>query len=216
MNDIAPAPDYIERDWIKSSTEKFVEQVRSSSLDRLVWIAPQSACEQCGLQWYFEQFPDAQAGPMIILDWTLTPGWRDGPPIGLGELPTDIIAGLLDRAERRNWPQERASSEIWGRLRAEDTLLRVVEEGRLRSVEPDYFDALLLEHAHAEWCTWARVVGNTIYEAGERGHNIGDEYLLWRVREMIEQGRLECVGDLPGPEHDERYRPNAKLRLPGS
>jgi hypothetical protein len=152
---------------------------------------------------------------MIILDWVLTPGWRNGPPIGVGELPANLIGGLLDRAERRSWPQDRASPDIWRRLRAEDSLLRIVEDGRLRSVQPDYFDALLLEHTPTEWCKWTRVVGNSMAEAGERGHNIGDEYLVWRVRELMMQGRVECEGDLPGPEHDETHRPNAMLRLAG-
>jgi hypothetical protein len=213
MNHVAPESDDIGRDWIKTSTEAFAEKVRSSDFERLLWIAPQSACEQCGLQWYFERFPDAPAGPMIIVDSPPIPGWRNGPPLGLGELPADVIAGLLDGAPRSQWPRDLSSPKLWKSLRAEDSLLRVVEEGRLRSVQTNYFDAVLVEQTSSEWCSWTRSVGNAMIEAGERGHNISAEYLTWRVRELIRQGCIQCEGELPGPQHDEKHRPNAILRL---
>jgi hypothetical protein len=104
------------------------------------------------------------------------------------------------------------SPELWQRLRTEDSLLRVVEEGRLRSVAPTYFDEILLQHTPAEWCWWARVVGNTMVDAGERGHNIGDAFLIWRLRELVKEGKIECEGELPGREHAPENRATARLR----
>jgi hypothetical protein len=149
---------------------------------------------------------------MIIADQLLSRGWLNIPPVGLGELSDELIAGLLDHAPRREWPAERASPELWQRLRTEDSLLRVVEEGRLRSVAPTYFDEILLQHTPAEWCWWARVVGNTMVDAGERGHNIGDAFLIWRLRELVKEGKIECEGELPGREHAPENRATARLR----
>ena len=212
LDGISPAPLDVGADWMKRSAEQFLADIRSGGPNRLVWIAPQSACEQCGLQWYFEQFPDAPAGPMIIADQPIVRGWFNSAPLGLGELSEAEIAGLLD-GPRRQWPSERASPEPWRRLRAENVLLRVVEGGELRSAEPHYFDDLLFDQLSTDWNKWARVVGGAMVAAGERGHNISDSYLLWRVRELVDARRIECQGEMPGPQHDRDNRPNAKLRL---
>ena len=84
FDDIDPAPADVGSDWMKDSADRFLADIRSHDGDRLVWIAPQSACEQCGLQYYFEQFPDASPGPMVIVDGPLSLGWRNAPPIGSG------------------------------------------------------------------------------------------------------------------------------------
>lgn len=48
--------------------------------------------------------------------------------------------------------------------------------------------------------------------AGELGHNIGDAYLVWRVLELVKDGRVECEGELPVRTHDGDRRPLAMLR----
>ena len=205
-------PNQLDWAWVAESVDQFRQRVGASELAPLVWVAPASACEQCGVQWYFEQFPEAPPGPMVIADQPLSRGWLNSPPIGLGELPEDLMAGLLDNAPRREWPADRASPQLWRRLREEGSLLRVVEDGDLRSVAPDFFDTLLLQQAPPEWTSWSRVVGGTMVAAGEQGHNIGDPYLVWRVRELVRAGDLECRGELPGRRHDREHRPDAMLR----
>ena len=212
FDDIQPAPADIGRDWMKESADRFLEDVRSHDGDRLVWIAPQSACEQCGLQWYFEQFPDAPPGPMVIADGPLSLGWRNGPPIGLGELPGELMARLIDEAPRREWPEKRATPEVWRRLRTDGGLLRIVEAGKLRSAASDHFDALLIDQASGEWRRWSHLVGDAMGEAGDRGHQISDVYLIWRLRELVRLGRLECEGTLPGGEQAGLGRGDARLR----
>ena len=139
----AQVPIYAGWDWIINSAASFLEGARAGAAERLVWLAPRSASEQCGLQWYFEQIRGS-VGPMIIADHPLSGGWRDAPPLGLGELPHRQIAELLDNSPRREWPVELASPEPWRKLRTDDSLLRVIEDGVLRSVPPSYFDDFLL------------------------------------------------------------------------
>lgn len=208
----AHVPDAHGWDWIAGSTQDFLSRIWAWPGERLPWIAPRSACEQCGLQYYFEQVPDAAAGPMIIADEPLSGGWSDAPPLGLGELPAELMAALLDDAPRREWPGERALGELWRRLRREDGLLRIVEQGALRTVSEDHFDYLLLKHCPGDWQKWSRVVGYAMIEAMEEGHQTGDAFFIWRLRELVERGRIECQGELPGRQHDEHRRPNAVVR----
>ena len=208
----AHIPERFSWDWIAESARNFLSAIRAWRGERLLWIAPQSACEQCGLQYYFEQVSEAAAGPMIIADEPLSGGWRNAPPLGLGELPAELMAGLLDHAPRREWPSERSSGDVWRRLRGEDTGLRIVEQGALRTVSESHFDTLLLGHCSGDWQKWSRVVGHAMTEAMEQGHHTGDTFYLWRLRELVENGRIACRGELPGPQHDEHRRPDALLR----
>jgi hypothetical protein len=208
----AHVPDHHGWDWIARSAKDFLSRIRAWPGERLLWIAPRSACEQCGLQWYFEQVSGAAAGPMVIADEPLSGGWRDAPPLGLGELPAELIAALLDHAPRREWPGERASGDLWRRLRGEGGMLRIVEQGALRTVAEDYFDHLLLKHCSGDWRKWSRVVGYAMIDAMEQGHHTGDAFCLWRLRDLVERKRIECRGELPGRQHDEHHRPNALLR----
>ena len=211
----AHVPERLSWGWIADSARDFLSAIRAWPGERLVWIAPRSACEQCGLQWLFEQVAGAAAGPTIIADAPLSGGWRDAPPLGLGELPAELVAGLLDRAPRRDWPGARASGDVWRRLRGEDGLLRIVERGALRTVAGDHFDALLLGPRSGEWRKWSLVAGDAMTEAMERGHHMGDAFYLWRLRELVRLGRMECRGELPGPQHDGHRRPDALLRRIG-
>lgn len=197
-------------DWIADSVEDFLHQISSWTGDRLVWIAPRSACEQCGLQWYFEQ-TEVTPGPMIIADQQVQFKRAASVPLGLGELGDEYIADLLDHAPRREWPAELASPREWRRLRAEDTLLRIVENGRLRSVSPTFFDDLLLNRCTAEWQKWSRVVGWSMLDAMEAGHHVGDIFLLWRLHELIGEARIGCRGEFPDGEY-RPDRPTAELR----
>ena len=211
----AYVPERFGWGWIADSARDFLSVVRAWRGERLVWIAPRSACEQCGLQWFFEQVAGAAAGPTVVADAPLSGGWSDAPPLGLGELPAELIAGLLDRAPRREWPGERASADVWRRLRGEDGLLRIVERGALRTVAEDRFDDLLLGRCSGDWRKWSRVVGDAMTEAMEQGHHMGDAFYLWRLRALVRHGRMECRGELPGRQHDEHRRPNALLRRIG-
>ena len=50
-------------------------------------------------------------------------------------------------------------------------------------------------------------------EAMEAGHQLSDVFYIWRLRELVVQGRIECEGELPGREHDRGRKPNAMLRI---
>ena len=207
----AHIPSWGGWDGIVESAAKFLDEIRRWTGDRLVWIAPRSACEQCGLQFYLKQ-SGAPIAPMVIADEPIQYQRCAAIPLGLGELDNEQVAELLDNAPRRTWPADRASPDEWRRLRGEASLLRIVENGRLRSVDPDFFDGLLLGRCTDEWQKWARVVGWAMVDAMEQGHHVGDALLLWRLRELVGQGRIVVRGELPGREHGPDNRVTAELK----
>lgn len=73
-------------DWIADAPHNFQYKVERDP-ERLIWIAPRSASEQCGLHWYLDHF-GGHDGSMIVADYPLPGAWRGKPPFTLGELRT--------------------------------------------------------------------------------------------------------------------------------
>lgn len=182
-------------EWIAEEAQRFRTAVANAS-DRLIWLAPKSAAEQCGLYWYLAQY----AGPrceMIIADYPLGGLGQEDPPISLGSLGKDAMAKLSDDCPRVELDQARFSAERWQALVADGALLRVVENGILKSVPESFFDRFLFRRCSDQWSRIMRVVGYTMGDLWEAGHSAGGSTLIWRLRQMIKAGVIECDGDLP-------------------
>ena len=192
------APSAVGWDWLVEHVAEFLEKVRSAT-DRLIWIAPRSAAEQSGFFWYLDQMGDA-GGQMIVADHPLKGAWRDEPPFGLGELNEEFMAKLLADCPRSDWDPTRFPLEKWRGLRQEGSLLRIVENGQLVTAPPDVFDGFLLRRCSTEWTKWLRVIGYVMCDVSDAGHRIDDQFLLWRLRELIKRGAIGCEGELPNKQ----------------
>jgi len=204
-------PNDLGWDWISESTVKFHERAAADS-DRLIWIAPCSAAEQAGLYWYLDQFGGARA-QMIIADNALRGAWRAQPPLTLGELQQEAMAELYDEYPRLPWDSSRFPPDRWRTLVADNALLRIVDEGVLRSAPKDYFDHFLLERCSTEWVKWHRVVADAMADIWGTGRSADEGFLLWRLRELIQRGDVICSGELPR-HHARRISPVMVRRAP--
>lgn len=81
----------------------------------------------------------------------------------------------------------------WNLLINENSLLRVYEEGRIISAKEDYFDIDILKYTEKEYKKSARIVGNVL---GFNENKISDEYIFWRVQELVKTEMLEFKGKL--------------------
>ena len=148
---------------------------------------------------------------MIIADYPLEGAWRGEPPSSLGELGLERMGKLLDRAPRLEWDGSRFPVGKWRALMDDGALLRVVEDGVLKSVQPEYYDEWLLQWCPAGWTKWYRVVGDAI---GHADQPIDDLFLRWRLEELIGLGAIECDGELPAWDYPTTTDP-AKIRRAG-
>jgi hypothetical protein len=180
-------------DWLADCVDEFrnaVAEVR----DRVIWVAPRNAQEMSGLFWYLHEFGGSGAH-MIVADHPLTGGWAGEPPLSLGELPPELVSQLLD-GPRQPWDSSRFPADKWDSLMAEDTLLRIVQDGQLRSVPPDIFDDAVVRNCPAEWTRWSRVMGNAMADLMNEGHAVDESFIRWRFFELVASGRLQVDGDL--------------------
>jgi len=179
-------------DWLIECTEEFRE--KASALERpVVWVAPKSANELSALFWYAHHV-GIDGAQMRVADFPLEGGWRDEPPLSLGELPAELLGLILDRPAQP-WDSRRFPPEMWAQLVREAALLRVVLDGRLQSVPADFFDDALLKNAPAEWTPFYRIIGQTMAGALD-DHRLDDSFLRWRLSELVHAGALELDGSL--------------------
>ena len=181
-------------DWIADDVDEFRKSVANDP-ERLIWIAPRSAAEQCGLYWYLTQFGGADAR-MIVADYPLD-GWRGEAPDGLGVLSEEAIAELLDGCPHLPVDPVRFPADRWKTLVDENALIRIMDGGALRSAPDDFFDELLLARCPSEWTNWPRVIGYTMADSLDFGYHPCDRLLLWRLRELVQREQIVCYGELP-------------------
>lgn len=188
--------------WAADCMPKFLSAVDSDD-DRLVWLAPQSAQEQSGFLWFLHQ-TQSPASRMIVANYPLK-GARNGePPHSLGELGHEPMAQLLDDAPRLEWDGLRFPVERWRALMDDAAVLRVVDDGRLKSARSDHYDDWILGWCPIGWTKWYRVVGDAM---GHASQAIDDLFLRWRLQELIASGAIECEGQLPGWDYPSTPNP---------
>jgi len=196
--------------WFSESAAEFRTRVAADK-DRLLWICLGAPDEQAELYWYLDTF-GGEGAKMIVADFPLRTAWQGETPSALGQLDLGPMAELFDKCPRVPWDASRFPADRWRNLMAEDALLRIVEDGVLRSAKEDLFDEYLLRRCSAAWNRYMRVIGYAMADLSEAGHRACDTFLLWRLRNLIECGMLACDGELP--RHGASSRDGPKVRLP--
>lgn len=134
------------------------------------------------------------------------PGPRTGMTFGFVRDDQILAHGLLDRAEPLAPAVAAGHRATWARLEREDADLRILDETGLASAPLTHFDAVILAGVTTVWQRCARVVGDAWHAASSgRYLQVGDSFIWYRLRELIDQGALEADGDLASM-HTSRVR----------
>ncbi|MBC6973342.1 DUF1835 domain-containing protein [Bacillus sp. Xin] len=101
-------------------------------------------------------------------------------------------SALLSEEERKGFEQE------WKLLSETTDLLRIWNENKVQSVQEDYFDSFIVECAEKlktarSFCKAPRLIGEVL---GHIEQVIGDIFLEYRLRTLIQQGVFEMEGTL--------------------
>jgi hypothetical protein len=81
----------------------------------------------------------------------------------------------------------------WQKLCEEEKGVRLLEGGKkLAQAGYDYYDSELLKFVTNDWQKMHRFFSNFYNKAKE---TTGDAYLIWRLKNLAEEGRVELQGD---------------------
>jgi hypothetical protein len=85
-------------------------------------------------------------------------------------------------------------ADEWTRLTNENKGVRTLEGGKkLVGQEYDYYDSELLRFMSADW----QKVNKLLHAFFSKSKNVtGDAYLLWRLKLMIAEGKIDAQGEI--------------------
>lgn len=117
-------------------------------------------------------------------------------PASLGQCHPKCIEILSTQMKQVSDDRREKLSSEWDKLKDSTDLLHVLIDDKIIGVKETYFDHELLNNCTKAYKNAAQIVGETM---GTLGHYIGDTYLDYRLRVMIDdevvayQGNLEML-----------------------
>ena len=163
-----------------------------------VWIwMGQNQHDVCGYYWFMQHLKDYQGTIQVIYLNNLPFINEKGQlfyPSWLGEIqPRELL-----KAKRLARPITMSEFEVdpdeWKKLCAENSTVRVLEGGKkIVGKDEAFYDGEILKNLTNDWQKATRVLTNTLHRMKLK---TGDVFIMWRIKELITQGRIEALGDI--------------------
>lgn len=181
--------------------EKTVHELVALLQDKpyeIVWIwAAQNKHDVSGYYWLMSQLKDFQ-GRIYILYLNNLPFINEKGhifyPVNLFQIPprefvkAKKLARLITLSEFETDPDE------WKRLCDENKDIRLLEGGKkLVQYEHEFYDEELSRFISTDWIKVHKLIHHYLSKAT---HATGDAYLLWRLKKMITNGKLDAQGEI--------------------
>jgi hypothetical protein len=126
----------------------------------------------------------------------------EGYPLHTGEIVSEKLRIIYENGKNFSSvsnEQRKKMEEEWQTLSSTQEVLRVWENKEIKSVDEDYFDGFIVNKAKKlhkgqkkiEFMKSARLIGEII---GYLDQFVGDEYIEYRVRQLIMNGVFEIEG----------------------
>jgi hypothetical protein len=180
---------------------KTVAELKSKlteSPSEIVWIwAAQNKHDVSGYYWFMSQLKDFQ-GRIFILYLNNLPFINEKGNIFYPTSLFQIQPKEFVKAKKLARPITLSEFEIdpdeWAKHCREDKGVRLLEGGKkLIQKEYNYYDGELLKFISKDWQKVNRLF---MQYYGKVKDTTGDAYLLWRLKQLIGQGKLEMQGNM--------------------
>lgn len=162
-----------------------------------VWIwMGQNAHDVCGYYWLMSQLKEYQ-GRIQVLYLNNLPFINEKGNIFYPSYLHEIQPKEFLKAKRLARPITLSEFEVdpdeWKKLCNENAMIRFLEGGKkLVGKEVDFFDKDILANMTKDTVKLGKLLMNTL---GKMKVKTGDVFLVWRIKEMAETGKLMIAGD---------------------
>jgi len=183
----------------KKTVTELIERLNSDT-EETVWIwAAQNKHDVSGYYWLMSQLKDFQ-GRIFILFLSNLPFINDKGhifyPTSIFEIPAKEFVKAKKLARQITPSEFEVDPDEWVRLSNENKGVRTLEGGKkLVQHDYDYYDAELLKFITPDWQKVNRLFHSFFSKAKE---TTGDMYLLWRLKLMITEGKIDAQGEIKG------------------
>ena len=181
-----------DRKTVQAIKEKLSSE---SELEAWIWMG-QNQHDVTGYFWLMRQLREYQGRVMIVylnnLPFINEKGQLFYPWAMSEVLPKEIV-----KAKKLARPITLSEYEIdpdeWKRISEENAMVRILEGGKkIEGREENFYDAEIVKNMTGEWQKATRVISNTINRMKIK---TGDVYLMWRLKWLIQENKVEVMGD---------------------
>jgi hypothetical protein len=179
-------------------TVKELKEKLDNNQDEQVWIwMAQNQHDVCGYFWLISQLKEYQ-GRVMILYLNNLPFINEKGQLFYPSWLHEIQPKEFLKAKKLARPVTLSEFEVdpdeWEKLTEENSTVRILEGGKkIIGKEPGFYDSELLKNITTEWQKATRVLTNTLHRMKIK---TGDVYLMWRMKHLIAEGKIEVMGNL--------------------
>lgn len=163
-----------------------------------VWIwMGQNQHDVTGYYWLMPQLKDYQ-GRIMVLYMNNLPFINEKGQIFYPSWLHEIQPKEFVKAKKLARPITLSEFEIdpdeWKRIAEENAIVRILEGGKkIAGKEESFYDNEIVKNITGEWQKATRVLSNTLHRMKIK---TGDVFLMWRMKGLINNGKIEVTGDL--------------------
>lgn len=182
-----------------ATVAQLIESLHNNQKE-IVWIwAAQNKHDVSGYYWLINQLEIFQARIFILYLHNL-PFINDKGyifyPTNLFEIPAKEFVKAKKLAKMITPSEFEVDLEEWTKLISEDKGVRTLEgDKKLIQHNYDYYDAEMLKFISADWQKVNKLF-HVLYSKSK--NTTGDAYLLWRLKTMISEGKIDALGAIKG------------------
>jgi hypothetical protein len=160
-----------------------------------IWIG-QNQHDVCGYYWLISQLKDFQ-GRVVILYFNNLPFIIEKGQIFYPTTLHEIQPKEFLKAKKLNRKVTLSEFEVdpdeWKRLCNENAMIRILEGGKkIVGKEEEFYDKDILSGLGNEWQKGNKSMQSIL---GKMKIKTGDVFLLWRMKKLAEEGKMEINGD---------------------
>lgn len=161
-----------------------------------IWMG-QNQHDVTGYYWLIPQLMDYQ-GRVMILYMNNLPFINEKGHIFYPSWLHEIQPKEFMKAKKLARPITLSEFEIdpdeWRKIAEEDATVRILEGGKkIAGKDENFYDTEILKNITGEWQKATRALSNTLHRMKIK---TGDVFLMWRMKHLINEGKIEVTGDV--------------------
>lgn len=181
-------------DILKQNYENFYKEISEISEEDTVYLwYSQSSDEMCGMMYTLKLLNNRISNVFLINVSDRITKYNEEIyiPRSVSEIDPLKLLDYLKVKKRLENKQYEDLLEQWETLQKQNSILRVFTDGRIMSVTKEYYDIDILKYTEKTLKRAARIVGNVL---GHSENIISDDYIFWRIKELVKSGELRYKG----------------------
>ncbi len=180
----------------RETVKELIARLQENEVEELwIWLG-QNQHDVCGYYWLISQLKDFQGRVMVLYMNNLPFINEKGNifyPTVLHEIQPKEFLKAKKLCRKVTLSEFEVDPDEWKKLANENAMVRILEGAKkIVGKEEDFYDTDILKNLSNDWQKGNRAMQNVLSKMKIK---TGDLFLLWRMKKLAEEGRLEINGE---------------------